>query len=149
MGEIDTCARGHFCMKFDSEQLLFQAFFHKMCIFAAWSPKVNLISRFCTLKDFKHTDLWRPLAQLVGEIDICARGLFCAKFNFEQLLFEAFFDVMRIFGRVETESEHTSLLSFIYISPAFLCVLFNKIRCTRPITFVYGSICSLHLREGL
>ncbi len=36
------------------------------------------------------------------EIDICApRGLFCTKFKSEQLLFDAFFHVMRIFGSVE------------------------------------------------
>ncbi len=49
----------------------------------------------------------KPLAPLMGEIDIRARGLFCVKFNFERLLFEAFFDVMRIFGGVEPQSEHT------------------------------------------
>ncbi len=36
-------------------------------------------------------------------IEICACGLFRTKFNSEQLLFEAFFDVMRIFGSVEPE----------------------------------------------
>ncbi len=30
-----------------------------------------------------------------------ARGVFCTKFNLEQLLFEAFFDAMRIFGCVK------------------------------------------------
>ncbi len=42
--------------------------------------------------------LSRPLAPLQGEIDICARGLFRMKFNFEQFLLGAFFDAMRIFG---------------------------------------------------
>ncbi len=37
-----------------------------------------------------------------GEIGICARGIFCIKFNSEQLLLEAFFDVMRIFGSTES-----------------------------------------------
>ncbi len=36
-----------------------------------------------------------------GEIDICTRGLFCTKFNFQQLLFEPFFDVVHIFGSTE------------------------------------------------
>ncbi len=36
------------------------------------------------------------------KIDICAGGLFCTKFNSEQLLFEAFFFyVIRIFGSIE------------------------------------------------
>ncbi len=40
-----------------------------------------------------------------GEIDMCASGLFCTKFNSKQLLFKAFFDVMRIFGSVESYIE--------------------------------------------
>ncbi len=53
-----------------------------------------------------------PVA-LVWEIDICARGLFCTKFNSEQLLFEAFFDVMCIFGSVAPQGE--SNFPFLYI----------------------------------
>ncbi len=55
-----------------------------------------------------------PLAPLgVGEIDICARGLFGTKFNFKQLLFKAFFEVMHIFGGIEPQTEYT--FSFLYI----------------------------------
>ncbi len=50
------------------------------------SPKMNLISHFCTSLDFKHTDLWSPLIPLVGQmIHICACRLFCMKFNSEEL----------------------------------------------------------------
>ncbi len=45
-----------------------------------------------------------------GWIDICARGFSCTKFNFEQLLFKAFFDAMRIFGGVEPFSRHFDLI---------------------------------------
>ncbi len=47
---------------------------------------------FCILENFKCTSLWStpPPAPLVGEVDICARKLFCTKFNSEQLLFELF-----------------------------------------------------------
>ncbi len=62
---------------------------------------------------FKYTDPWSPTAPLVREIDICARGLFCAKFNSEQPLFKHFSNVMRIFGSVEHQSE--SNLPFLYI----------------------------------
>ncbi len=41
------------------------------------------------------------LAPLLGEIDIYAHELFWTKFNSEQLLFEAFFDAMHVFGSVE------------------------------------------------
>ncbi len=55
-----------------------------------------------------------PQAPLVVEINMCARrGQFYKKFNFEQLLFEPFFDVMRIFGSIEPQSE--SNFPFLYI----------------------------------
>ncbi len=42
---------------------------------------------------------------LLGETDICANWLFCTKFNSKQLLFDAFFEVICIFGSVEPQSE--------------------------------------------
>ncbi len=75
--------------------------FWMYCVFlAALSPEVNLISHFCTLQDFRYTDLWNSPAPLVREI----REIFCTKFNSEQLLFEAFFDVVRIFGISEPQN---------------------------------------------
>ncbi len=74
---------------------------------------MNLISHFCTLKDFKHIDLCSPMGPLMGEIDLCARELFCTKFNSEQLLFEAFFVVLLIFGITEPQSE--SNFPFLYV----------------------------------
>ncbi len=38
---------------------------------------------------------------------------------------------------------------YIHKNSVFLYALFNKIRTTQPITFVCGSICSLHSWEGL
>ncbi len=58
-------------------------------------------SVFLIEKYFQHVNLLRPLAPPLGEINISARGLFCTKFNSEQLLFEAFLDAMRIFGSAE------------------------------------------------
>ncbi len=52
------------------------------------------------------------LAPLCREIDICARGLFSMKFNFEQVLFEPFFDVMRIFGSVQPKGECNLLFQY-------------------------------------
>ncbi len=40
----------------------------------------------------------------MGKIDLHARGFFRTKFNSEQLLLEAFFDVMRLFGSDEPKS---------------------------------------------
>ncbi len=68
---------------------------------AALGPKLDLLSRFCILLFFKEENLSITLAPLMAEIDICAHGLFCMKFNFKQLLFKAFSDVMLIFGSVD------------------------------------------------
>ncbi len=54
-----------------------------------------------------------PLAPLRGEIDICARGLFCTKFNFEHFLFKASIDATRIFGSVGHQSGPT--FPFLYV----------------------------------
>ncbi len=102
MGKTDTGAWELFCTKFNSEQLLFETFFIVTLFLAVLNPKVNLIFHFCTIYDFKNTDLWRPLAPFVWEMGISARELFCLKFNSKQLLFEAFFDIMRILGSVES-----------------------------------------------
>ncbi len=102
-GEIDICARGLFCMKFNFEQLLFKAFLMRCVFLAVSSPKLDL-PRFCILLFFKEENFSIPQIHWGGgeeRIDICARGLFCTKFNFEQLLFKAFSDAMSIFGSVE------------------------------------------------
>ncbi len=75
-----------------------------MCIFLVSSPKVNLLSHFCTWQYFKDGNLWCPLAPFLGEIDIGAYWLFSIEFN-AQFLFKAFLDVMCIFGSVEPQSE--------------------------------------------
>ncbi len=80
-------------------------FFIQHVFLAALSP-VNLLSRFNTLKYFKHYNLWRPLAPLLGKIDICAFEFFCVKFNSEQFLFKAFFDVIGIFYRITSYTSH-------------------------------------------
>ncbi len=55
---------------------------------------------FSQIEYFNQINLSSPLA-LGGGIDICAHGLFCTKFHSE-LSFEAFLDVMRIFGSFES-----------------------------------------------
>ncbi len=72
----------------------------RLVFLAASSPKLELLSRFCTLLFFLDGNLSSPLATLWGKIDICRRGLFWTKFNAEQLLFERFLAATRIFGRV-------------------------------------------------
>ncbi len=72
------------------------------CVFlATLSPKYNVFCCFNT-QYLNHINLSSPLAKLRGEIDICVPGLFYTKFNFQQLLSEAFFYGMCIFGGVES-----------------------------------------------
>ncbi len=107
MWEIHLCAQQLFCTKFISEQHLFETIFDILRIFGITEPQSE--SNFPFLYIIKFWTLvlifLSPLALLMGEIDLCAHGLFCTKFNFEQLLLEAFFDMMRIFGSGESQSE--------------------------------------------
>ncbi len=47
-----------------------------------------------------------------GEIDICPRGFFCPKFDTEKLLYEAFFEILRIFDSAQSKSE--CIFPFLY-----------------------------------
>ncbi len=59
---------------------------------------MNVFCCFTTLY-LNHINLSSPLAPLMGgEIDICAHGYFYMKFNSQQLLSEAFFHGMCLFG---------------------------------------------------
>ncbi len=61
------------------------------CVFlVASSPELNPLPHFCTLLFFKYGNLSSSLAPLWGKIDIHTQGLSRTKFNFAQLLFEAF-----------------------------------------------------------
>ncbi len=82
-------------------------------VFWPSSPKLDLLSRFCTLLFCKVGNLSSPLTPLQREIDICVHSLFCTKFNFEQLLSKAFFNATCIFGSVEPQTGHT--FPFLYI----------------------------------
>ncbi len=72
-----------------------------MRIFDSVEPKLNPIFPFSYSIIFQSWESIEPLAPLLEEIDICAHRLFYTKFNFEQLLFKAFFDAMCIFGSGE------------------------------------------------
>ncbi len=82
------------------------------CVFlAAFSPEVNIYFLLSTVLYFNHINLSSPLAPLWG-IYIRACRLFCTKFRSEQLLFEAFLNVMCISGSVEPYIE--CILPFLY-----------------------------------
>ncbi len=48
-----------------------------------------------------------PVAPFLEEIDLCAHRFFLYEIYSQQLLFEAFFDVIRIFGSIRPKSEST------------------------------------------
>ncbi len=85
---------------------------------AASSPKVNVFFLLSAILYFNHICLLSLLPPLRGGIDVCTRELFYTKFNSEQLLFEDFFDVTRIFDSVESYIE--CILEF---QEAFLIML--------------------------
>ncbi len=55
----------------------------------------------------KMENLWPPYLHSWGEIEIYTHWIFCRKFNFRQLLFEAFFDILGTFGSVHLQSKPT------------------------------------------
>ncbi len=81
--------------------------------------------------NFKHMNLWSPLAPLEGGIDICAQWLFCKEFNTNKLLFEWFFDVY--FWQCSTKSESTFPLLHI--------ITFESIKILSPPAPLLGEIC--------
>ncbi len=62
---------------------------------------MNLL--FHPIAPFKNCKCLEPLAPLLDEIDKCLQLVFCRKFNFGQLLYEALFDIIRTFGRNEVK----------------------------------------------
>ncbi len=114
-GGIDICARELFCTKFNFEQLLFKAFFDAMRVFGVVEAQTESISPFLYIIIFQRWESFEP-PPLRGKLDICAGRLFCTKLNFDQLLFETFFDAMRIFGASSPFPHHFDLIC-LYNSP--------------------------------
>ncbi len=77
-----------------------RTFFDVMFIFCSIEPQSESTFPFFYIIIFQTCVFFDPLAPLWRGIDICAHGLFCIKFNYEQLLLEAFFDAMCIFVSV-------------------------------------------------
>ncbi len=68
---------------------------------AASSPKLIYFPIFEYYNTSKDDNLWRPLAPLLGEMDVCAHWLVCTEFNAQQLLFEAYLDLTYVFSSME------------------------------------------------
>ncbi len=114
LGETPIYVRGLFGMKFSSEQLLFEPFFHITCTFCSFEPLNESNFMFLYIIRIQPKRSLEPLAPLVGQIDKCACGLFCMKLSSKQLLFQAFSHVMHIFGSIEPQSEFN--FPFLYVN---------------------------------
>ncbi len=77
-----------------------------------------------------------PIPLLHGKIHICTYWLFYTKFNAQQLLYEAFFDIMRIFGSNQSESESFLFQYMIIFQLSNLAPLLGGDRHMRPLTFL-------------
>ncbi len=67
------------------------------------SAKKASVDTYVYLSQKCKSSIWirtRAPSSTLGDIDICVGGLFGTKFNSEQFLFVALFDVMRIFPNV-------------------------------------------------
>ncbi len=114
-GKIDICAHRLFIRNSMPNNFYLKLFFMGCVFLAALSSKQNVFCCFSTLY-FNHINLSSPMAPLRGEIDICARKLLYTKFNSQQLLSEAFFHGMRIFGVSVLQAMLTAMTS-LYITP--------------------------------
>ncbi len=122
------------------------------CVFlAALSVKLNVFCCFSTLY-FNHTNLSSLLASIKGEIDICAHGPFYTKFNSEQLLFDVFFHVSRIFGvSILCAYWHINNTGYVDCNAVIICcplqigltwsiyTLWGEVKFNSTITF--GRVC--------
>ncbi len=75
---------------------------------------------------------------------MCVQCVFCRKSNSQQLLFEAFFDIVGIFGHVEPKSESTFPFQYIifqtYQSLESLAPLLGEIDIICVTNFFVGNI---------
>ncbi len=63
--------------------------------------RICILFAFRCKRGLKHINLWSPFAPLLREVDMCARWLFCMKFNAQQFLFKAIFNIIGNFGSIE------------------------------------------------
>ncbi len=93
--------RAEYCKNLQLYQFLFKAMFNIICIFGRVEPSNESTISFQYIIIFQKLQSLEPLAPLPGEIEICVHWVFLRKLNSQQLLFEAFFDIISIFGSIE------------------------------------------------
>ncbi len=83
-----------------SHYLQIKSFFDATNIFGCVEPYSESTFPFKFTIIFQRWQSLEPLVSLLWKIDICVHWVFCTKLNSEQILFEAFLDIMRIFGSI-------------------------------------------------
>ncbi len=124
-----------------------------MRIFGSVKPQSESNFPFLYIKDFKHTDLWRPLAPLLGEIDLCTKNMYAADSTWQHAVNTS---AARRFGKpaatADFVSAHTSTekLTFFdnypsaYVRDRQVCfILHVSARISRNMQHLYRSISSL------
>ncbi len=113
LGEVDMGTRWVFCRKFKSQQPLFGAFLHIICIFVSIEPWSESTFLFRNIIIFQTWQSLQCPSSAPREIDMYIHWVFCRKFNCQQLLFKAFFHIIGIFCSVRPWK---STFPFIYIN---------------------------------
>ncbi len=101
--KIEICVHWVFCGKFNSEQLLLEAFFNILNPYCLQHSTIKWTYFLIPVhnKISKMEIFGVPLAPFLGEIEISVHWVFCGKFNSEQLLFEGFFEIIHIDWRAK------------------------------------------------
>ncbi len=73
-----------------------------MRIFGSVESQTESTFPFLYIIIYQRWEPFEPPSPIPGEIDIWSHWLFCTQFNAQQVLLEAFLDVMRIFASVES-----------------------------------------------
>ncbi len=111
-------------MKFNVEQFLFRTFFDVMHIFGGVESQTESTIPFLYIIILQRWKSFEPNSSApVGDRHVRSQTFF-RKFKAKQLLFQTFFDVMRIFGSVEAQNEST--FPFLYI------IIFQKWESFEP-----------------
>ncbi len=113
VGQVDICARGHFCTKFTSKQLLFEAFFDVMRTFGSIEPHSESNFPFLYVIRFLTYWSWEPPSSTHGGETYAVADFFVQNSISNNFYLKLFFDVMRIFGSVEPQTEHTFPFQYI------------------------------------
>ncbi len=114
--KLDICTCKIFCRKFKSQQLLFEAFFNIIGIFSSTDSLSESTFPFQYIVIFETWQSLEPDSSIPRGDKRVRRLSFCRKFNSQQLLFDAFFDIIRIFGSIQSSISGNDNIYFPFTS---------------------------------